>query len=202
MVLLRRRRSCSSVVWLQFYFFQRNKPEDVGLAADRRSGDARVDESKAAEPPPTALDGPVARRVDQPAASSAASTSSRSSSATRCGRGRRTSSSDNYGLSGERGERLRDRCSTSAASPACSSPAGSPTATSAAGAPASRSIMMIGMTVATGLLDDVRRLRASTVFVDPARRASASRCTAPTRCSPAPARWTSAAARPRRSRPA
>src|SRR5262249_26052211 len=42
-----------SVVWVQFYVFQRNRPEDVGLAPIDDPV-TPVDESKVVEPPPTA----------------------------------------------------------------------------------------------------------------------------------------------------
>ena len=46
-------RSCSRVVWIQFYFLQRNRPEDVGLAPIDDPATA-VDESKDRRPPTAA----------------------------------------------------------------------------------------------------------------------------------------------------
>ena len=153
---------CSSLVWVQFYFFQRNRPEDVGLPPIDDPATA-VDESQDVAEQIQA----VARRVDEPP------------------HRRRllllrevhplrdvvvvgVLPRENYKLSRQDGERLLDRVRRCAASPACSSPAGSPTTTSAAGAAASRSIMMIGM---------MRRDRAA----DGVRRHERDRCSRPAR---------------------
>ena len=195
-VLLPRRARARPVVAIQFYLFQRNQPEDVGLAPID-DPETEVDESRATPDPSPAASWASRAPRGPTSSSSAASTSSRSSSATRCGRGRRTSSSGTTTCRTARPPATRS-CSTSCGVPGVYITGWLSDRYFGSRRAGISLVMMLGMTVATGLL-----VAFGDSGVGVVRRccsaSSASRSTAPTRCSPAPARSTSAAAAPPRS---
>ena len=83
-----------TIVWIQFFFLQRTRPEDVGLAPID-DPQTEIDESKIVEPE---ADEPLSRgAMDQHPVGRLASTSSPSSCVTRCGVGRCISSRRNIG---------------------------------------------------------------------------------------------------------